>query len=35
LLFGGADRGTLFILGHHTLYAVQTRVPGEAGAWNR
>jgi hypothetical protein len=35
LLFGGADRGTLFILGHHTLYAVATRVPGEPGVWNR
>jgi sugar lactone lactonase YvrE len=28
LLFGGADRRTLFILGHHTLYAVRTKVPG-------
>jgi hypothetical protein len=35
LIFGGPDRGTLFILGHHTLYAVQTRVPGEPGVWNR
>jgi hypothetical protein len=29
LLFGGPDRGTLFILTHHTLYAVKTRAPGE------
>jgi hypothetical protein len=28
LLFGGADRRTLFILGHHTLYAVRTKSPG-------
>jgi sugar lactone lactonase YvrE len=28
LLFGGPDRRTLFILGHHTLYAVRTRTPG-------
>jgi sugar lactone lactonase YvrE len=28
LLFGGADRRTLFILGHHTLYAVTTKAPG-------
>src|SRR5262249_11234009 len=28
LLFGGADRRTLFILGHHTLYAVRTKAPG-------
>jgi sugar lactone lactonase YvrE len=25
ILFGGPDRRTLFILGHHTLYAVATR----------
>jgi sugar lactone lactonase YvrE len=25
ILFGGSDRRTLFILGHHTLYAVKTR----------
>ena len=29
LLFGGPDRRTLFILTHHTLYAVKTREPGE------
>jgi sugar lactone lactonase YvrE len=28
LLFGGADRRTLFILGHHTLYAVTAKAPG-------
>jgi hypothetical protein len=28
ILFGGADRRTLFILTHHTLYAVQTRAAG-------
>lgn len=28
LLFGGTDRRTLFILGHHTLYAVRTKSPG-------
>lgn len=28
LLFGGADHRTLFILGHHTLYAVRTSAPG-------
>jgi len=28
LLFGGADRRTLFILGHHTLYAIRTKAPG-------
>ena len=25
LVFGGPDRRTLFILTHHTLYAVQTK----------
>ena len=30
LVFGGPDRRTLFILGHHTLYAVRTKVPGAA-----
>jgi sugar lactone lactonase YvrE len=29
LLFGGPDRGTLFIFTHHTLYAVKTKAPGE------
>jgi sugar lactone lactonase YvrE len=29
VLFGGPDRRTLFILAHHTLYAVKMRVPGE------
>ena len=33
LLFGGPDRRTLFILTHHTLYAVKTREAGEASAW--
>jgi hypothetical protein len=28
LLFGGPDRRTLFILGHHTVYAVRTKSPG-------
>jgi sugar lactone lactonase YvrE len=28
LVFGGPDRRTLFILGHHTLYAVRTKAPG-------
>lgn len=28
LLFGGADRRTLFILTHHALYAVKTRATG-------
>jgi sugar lactone lactonase YvrE len=28
ILFGGADRHTLFVLTHHTLYAVKTRVAG-------
>jgi sugar lactone lactonase YvrE len=28
VLFGGPDRRTLFILTHHTLYAVKTRVAG-------
>ena len=35
LLFGGPDRRTLFILTHHTLYAVNTRNPGEAVPWDR
>jgi sugar lactone lactonase YvrE len=29
LLFGGSDLRTLFILTHHTLYAVRTKAPGE------
>ncbi len=28
LVFGGPDRRTLFILGHHTLYAVRTKAAG-------
>ena len=28
LLFGGPDRRTLFILGHHSLYALQTKASG-------
>jgi hypothetical protein len=32
LLFGGADRRTLFILTHRALYAVTTRVGGETRA---
>jgi sugar lactone lactonase YvrE len=28
ILFGGSDRRTLFILGHHTLYAVETKIAG-------
>ncbi len=35
ILFGGADRRTLFILGHHTLYAVATQEPGEPSAWSK
>jgi sugar lactone lactonase YvrE len=35
LLFGGPDRRTLFILGHRTLYAIETRAPGEAPPWTR
>jgi polygalacturonase len=35
ILFGGADRRTLFIFTHHALYAVQTRAPGEPGPWSR
>jgi hypothetical protein len=35
ILFGGADRRTLFILTHHALYSVPTRVPGEAGPWGK
>jgi Pectate lyase superfamily protein/SMP-30/Gluconolactonase/LRE-like region len=35
ILFGGPDRRTLFILGHHTLYALATRAPGEASPWTR
>jgi hypothetical protein len=34
LLFGGADRRTLFILTHHAVYAVTTRAAGEATAWS-
>ena len=34
LLFGGADRRTLFILTHRALYAVTTRTPGEPWAWS-
>ena len=32
LVFGGADRQTLFILTRHTLYAVKTQVAGQASA---
>ena len=32
LLFGGADRRTLFILTHRALYAVSTRAAGEGGS---
>lgn len=35
LVFGGKDRRTLFILGHRTLYAIQTREPGEASPWSK
>ena len=35
ILFGEPDHRTLFILGHHTLYAVRMRVPGEAVPWTR
>ncbi|MBE7157262.1 MAG: SMP-30/gluconolactonase/LRE family protein [Rhodospirillales bacterium] len=28
LVFGGKDRHTLFVLSHHSVYAVQTRAPG-------
>ena len=33
ILFGGSDRRTLFILAHHTLYAVRTQVAGQAVTW--
>ncbi len=33
ILFGGPDHRTLFILGHRTLYAVQTRAPGAPFPW--
>ena len=33
ILFGGSDRRTLFILGHHTLYAVRTQVAGQTVTW--
>ena len=33
ILFGGSDRRTLFILAHHTLYAVTTQVAGQAVTW--
>ena len=35
IVFGGPDRRTLFILAHHTLYAVRTRAPGEPLPWMR
>jgi sugar lactone lactonase YvrE len=35
VLFGGPDRRTLFILAHHTLYAVKTRLAGEPFALPR
>ena len=35
IVFGGPDRRTLFILGHHTLYAVQTLAPGATSPWTR
>jgi sugar lactone lactonase YvrE len=28
LVFGGADRRTLYILTHGSLYAIQTQTPG-------
>jgi sugar lactone lactonase YvrE len=33
LLFGGPDRGTLFIFTHQALYAVKTKAPGEKYVW--
>ena len=33
ILFGGPDRRTLFIVTHHTLYAVKTRASGEPFVW--
>ena len=33
LLFGGPDRGTLFIFTHHALYAVKTKTPGVKYTW--
>jgi len=30
LVFGGPDRRTLFILAHHTLYAVRIKAAGAA-----
>jgi len=35
LLFGGSDRRTLFILTHHTLYAVRTTSPGAGNDGSR
>ena len=34
ILFGGADRRTLFVLTHHTLYATRTVAPG-LNVWRR
>jgi hypothetical protein len=34
LVFGGPDRHTLFILTHHTLYAVRTVHAGETYGWD-
>ena len=28
VVFGGADRSTLYILTHASLYAVKTKIPG-------
>jgi sugar lactone lactonase YvrE len=35
ILFGGADRRTLFILTHHALYSVTAKTPGEPGPWEK
>jgi sugar lactone lactonase YvrE len=35
ILFGGPDRRTLFMLGHHMLYEVKTRAPGEPFVWDK
>ncbi|ODS57787.1 MAG: gluconolaconase [Acidobacteria bacterium SCN 69-37] len=35
VVFGGADRRTLFILTHHALYSVRTKAPGAAPAFTR
>jgi sugar lactone lactonase YvrE len=33
VVFGGADRRTLFVLTRHTLYAMEMRVAGQSPPW--